>query len=103
MSSLVPFTFDTVELCVVTLNYKLRSRAKEVWKVLKYDKKTADVTEKTTLKNINGTGSSLRGTWWTGQRTREGMTIISMTKGYRSCYFLVNSLKQKSSEDTTTM
>ena len=53
MSSLVPFTFDTVELCVVTLNDKLRSRAKEAWKVPKYNKKTADVTEKTTLKNIN--------------------------------------------------
>ena len=59
MSSVMPFTFDAVRLCVVTLNDKPWIRAKEVCKALKYNKKTADIRkafcenyEKTTPKSI---------------------------------------------------
>ena len=43
MSSVVSFTFDTVELRVATLTDKPWRLAKEVGKALKYNKKTADV------------------------------------------------------------
>ena len=45
MSSVMPFTFNAVELCVVTINEKPWMRAREVCKALEYDKaiKTADV------------------------------------------------------------
>ena len=43
MSSVVPFSFNVVELCVVTINEKPWARAKEVCKALEYNKKTADI------------------------------------------------------------
>ena len=39
MSSVMPFTFNAVKLCVVTINEKPWTRAKEVFKALKHDKK----------------------------------------------------------------
>ena len=41
--SVAPFTFDTVESCIVTLNDKPWTRAKEVCKAIKYNKNTADI------------------------------------------------------------
>ena len=57
MSSVMPFTFNTVELCVVTLHYKPWTRAKEVCKALKYGKttKTADI-----VKQLCGQGNYSR-------------------------------------------
>ena len=45
MSSVMPFTFNAVELCVVTINEKPWTSAKEVWRALEYGKATttADV------------------------------------------------------------
>ena len=37
------FSFNAVELCVVTINEKPWTRAREVCKALEYNKKTADV------------------------------------------------------------
>ena len=42
-SSVSPFTFGKVELCVLTLNDKPWTRAKEVCKALKYTEKIADI------------------------------------------------------------
>ena len=39
----MPFSFNVVELCVVTVNEKPWTRAKEVCKALQYNKKTADI------------------------------------------------------------
>ena len=41
MSSVMPFTFNAVELCVVTINGKSRIRAREVCSALEYDTKTS--------------------------------------------------------------
>ena len=43
MSSLVPFTFNKVDLVVVNLNGKEWCRAKEVCQALEYEKKTGNV------------------------------------------------------------
>ena len=52
MSSVMPFTFNTVDLCVVTIKEKPWTHAKEVYKALQYNKKTADII-KTSLTSIN--------------------------------------------------
>ena len=45
MSSVIPFAFNAVELCVVTINGKTWTRAREVCKAIKYGKatKVADI------------------------------------------------------------
>ena len=45
MSSVIPFVFNAVELCVVTINEKPWTRAKEVCKALECNKKTADTVK----------------------------------------------------------
>ena len=39
----MPFAFNAVILCVVTINEKPWTRAKEVCKALQFNKKTADI------------------------------------------------------------
>ena len=39
------FSFNAVELCVVTINEKLCTRAREVRRALEYNKKTADIVK----------------------------------------------------------
>ena len=45
MSSVMPFVFNAVELCVVTINEKHLARARQVCRALKYSRatKAADV------------------------------------------------------------
>ena len=38
MSSVIPFSFNAVDLCVVTINKKHWARAREVCKALGYEK-----------------------------------------------------------------
>ena len=45
MSSVMPFTFSAVELCVVTINEKPWASAKEVCRTLEYNKKTANIVK----------------------------------------------------------
>ena len=45
MSSVMPFSFNAVELCVVTIIEKLWTRTKEVRKALEYNKKNADIVK----------------------------------------------------------
>ena len=40
MSSMMPFTFNAVELCVATINEEPCTSAREVCKVLEYGKST---------------------------------------------------------------
>ena len=40
----MPFTFNAIDLCVVNINEKPWTRAKEVCKALEYNKKTAHVS-----------------------------------------------------------
>ena len=49
VSSVTPFTFNAVELCVVTINEKPCTHAREVWRALEYGKatKAADVVADT--------------------------------------------------------
>ena len=45
----MPFTFNAVDLCVVTLNGKPQTCAHEVCKALKYNKKNDDIVERATV------------------------------------------------------
>ena len=47
MSSVVPLTFNAVDLCFVTINEKPRAHAKELCRALEYGKatKTADIVK----------------------------------------------------------
>ena len=45
MSSVIPFSFNAVELCVLTINEKHWTRAREVYRVLEYNKKTTDIVK----------------------------------------------------------
>ena len=58
MSSVMPFAFNTVELCVVTINDKPWTRAREVCKALKYQREMAHVilghvSSEITLKSVD--------------------------------------------------
>ena len=46
MSSVMPFVFNVVELCVVTINEKSWTRVRKVCKALRYEKKTANIVQK---------------------------------------------------------
>ena len=57
MSSVVPFSFNAVELCVVTINKKPGPRARKVCKASRYEKKLQTSSEiivvrKTTPRSI---------------------------------------------------
>ena len=41
MSSVIPLTFNSVELCLATINEKAWTRAKEAFRTLEYNKKTS--------------------------------------------------------------
>ena len=45
MPSVMPFTFNAVKLCVVTINEKPWTRAKEACRALEYNKKTVDIVK----------------------------------------------------------
>ena len=45
MSFVMPFTFNAVELCVVTINEKPWARAREVRRALEYNKNTTDIVK----------------------------------------------------------
>ena len=45
MSSVKPFTLNAGELCVVTINEKPWTRAKEVCRALEYNKKIVDIVK----------------------------------------------------------
>ena len=57
MSSVMPFSFNAVELYIVTINEKPWTRAREVCKALRYEKKLQTskiiVARKTTPRSIN--------------------------------------------------
>ena len=45
MSSVMPFSFNAVELCIVIINEKPLTRAREVCRALEYNKKTTDIVK----------------------------------------------------------
>ena len=83
MSSVLPFVFNAVELCVVIINEKPWTRAKEVCRALEYGKatKTAGAAEKITLLSGNSAVYMLHVYQSPGPRTRDKTTITSMRKG----------------------
>ena len=102
MSSVAPFTFDAVKLCVVSLNDKPWNCAREVCRVLEYGKttKTADIVKHLCSQENHAHKCQLTGfvsatnlvNW---PNDSQNMILTSMRKRCMSYYFLINSQKQK--------
>ena len=95
----MPFTFNAVELCVVSINEKPWTRAKEVCKALKYNKKIANVVKNYCGKKNYAQKYQLSSIpavvkLWIGQKIHKNTIFISMRKGCTSWYILVNSQRQ---------
>ena len=45
MSSVMPFAFHAVELCIVTIDENPWARAREVCRALRYEKKTTNIVK----------------------------------------------------------
>ena len=108
MSSVMPFSFNAVELSIVTINEKPWTRAREVCKALRYEKKTVNIVKniserKTTPRSINWEVYSLQAHLWIDLRAHKISTFTSMKKWCMSCYFQVNSHRQETSEDTASL
>ena len=85
------FSHNAIELCLVTINEKPWTRAREVRRVLEYGNatKTAHVSpENYAQKN---------------QMSSVPAAFTSVRKGCMSCYFQVNNQGQKISGDTAVM
>ena len=86
MSSVMPFTFNAVELCVVTINEKPWTHARVVCRALEYNKKTADIA-KTFCKGENVaqkyqmSGFNAAENPWIDQRILKNTIFTSVRKG----------------------
>ena len=84
MSSVMPFAFNTVELCVVTLNNKPWTRAKKVCRALEHQKGRARVILKKHVSIGNKqhkhelVGRAAAARLWIGPQTRKSTTFTSM-------------------------
>ena len=108
MSSVMPFVFNVVELCVVTINEKPWTHVRKVCKELMYEKKTANIVQKHRTKEnytqkyqISSVPAASTPVDWS--EDSQTSTFTSMKKGCMSCYFQDNSQRQKPSENTTAM
>ena len=109
MSSVMPFAFNAEELCVVTINEKPWTRAREVCKAVRYEKKTANIVksyyskenynQKYQMSSVPAAGTPVD--WPKDSQKFEIFT--SMKKGCISCYFQANSQRQKHSESIVAM
>ena len=98
----MPFTFNALELCLVTINGKPCTRAKEVCRALEYGKatKTADIVKQLSSRENYAHKWQLQSSFpkrtsWIGPGTREKMAIASMRKGCTNWHLEVNSLRKK--------
>ena len=110
MSSVMPFTFNAVELCVATIDEKLWTRAREVYRALEYGKttKAADVVRHLCRKTnyahkwqLTGLVSETKPVDW--PKDSEKYDIYTNEEGIYEIYFQVNNQRQKTSGDTAAM
>ena len=104
----MPFSFNAVELCVVTINEKPWTGAREMCSALRYEKKLwilskIIVVRKTTPRSINWAVYTLRALLWIGLKTHKKATFTLMKKGCMSYFFQVSILRQKIWENTALM
>ena len=103
----MPFSFNAVELCVVTINGKHWARAREVCKALRYEKKTANIAknhysrenyaQKYQMSSVPAAGTAVD---W----PKDSQNVdINKKKECMSSYFQVNSQKKRTSEGIVLM
>ena len=85
ISFLMPFTFNTVELCVATINEKPWTCAREVCRALGYNKKTPDIvkafrSQENYAQKYQMSGFTVAGNLWIGRRIRKNTIFTSMRK-----------------------
>ena len=106
----MPFTFNAVELCVATIDEKLWTRAREVYRALEYGKttKAADVVRYLCRKTnyahkwqLTGLVSETKPVDW--PKDLEKYDIYTNEEGIYEIYFQVNNQRQKTSGDTAAM
>ena len=108
------FTFNAVELCVVIINEKRWTRAREVCKALEYDAKTSktaniirghcspeNITQKCQMSRVHAACAPIN--WPIGERICKNSIFTLMRKGCMSCYYQVNNQRQKTSKDIAAM
>ena len=93
MPSVMPFTFNAVELCIVTINGKPRTSIREVCRVLEYGKatKVSDIVKH--LCSREDYAHKLQLTWFFSEtklvdwpKESQKYIITLMMKGCMSCY-----------------
>ena len=103
----MPFTFSSVKLCIVIINEKPWTRAKEVCRALEYGKatNTADIVKRLcSRKNYAHKYQLSELVFETNfMDWPKDSTITLMRKGCTSCCFQANSLRQKTSKDIVVM
>ena len=107
----MPFTFNAVDLYVVTINEKPCARVKEVYSAIEYSEKSKTATmvknhcckenfaQKYQMSSVHAVCTPVD---WPKDSQKYDI-YISKRKRCINCYFLVNSQKQKTSENTTVM
>ena len=79
------FTFNAVELCVVTFNKKPWTRAREVCRALEYNKKTPDIVKtfcswENYVQKYQKSSVTTAGNPWIGQNILKNMIFALMRK-----------------------
>ena len=94
----MPFTFNAVERCVVTINEKSWTRAREMCRTLEYGKatKVTDIIKHLCSRENYTHKYQLsefvpETNFMDSSKTREKMNITPMKRGCMSCYFQVNN------------
>ena len=107
MSSAMPFSFNAVEFCVVTINEKPWIRAREVCRALEYDAKTSkaaniikahcdpeNITQKYQMSSVHPAYTPIN---W--PKDSQKYNVYTNEEGM----YEVNNQRQKTSEDTAAM
>ena len=104
----MPFTFNAVELCNVTINERPWFRARKVCRVLKYNKKTANIVKNHFSKEnyaqkyqISDVPAAVTPVDWPKDSQKFGIYINE--EECMSFCFQVNSQRQKTSESIVVM
>ena len=104
----MPFTFNAVELSVVTINERSWLRAREVCRALKYNKKTANIVKNHCSKEnyaqkyqMSDVPTAVTPVDWPKDSQKFGIYINE--EECMSFCFQVNSQRQKTSESIVVM
>ena len=103
MSSVMPFSFNAVELCFVIINEKPWTHAKETCRALEYGKATKAADAVRRLCSKENYAHKWQLAWFVFQRIHKNAIFTLMRKRCMNWFLRANSQKQKTSGDTAAM